>query len=110
MLAKCQEGSVPNMSPLIYRIPHCSVKILLKTKGAAREKKGAEQCLRDAGRRCHEKPCADHDTLDRALECAWLLPSSFSLLPPSLFFSALLHSNLRREQREERARRRKDRQ
>lgn len=40
---KCQEVIVQNMSLLICRIPHCSVKILFKS-GA--RKKVAKQCCR----------------------------------------------------------------
>lgn len=34
---QCQEASVPNMSPLIFRIPHCSVKILFKWQSCQKE-------------------------------------------------------------------------
>lgn len=48
-------------------------------------RKGAEQCC-GMQAIAAVKACADHDTLDQALECAWLLPPSFPFsLPPSLF-------------------------
>lgn len=46
--------------------------------------------------------CADGDTLDQTLECAWLCPPSFALPASPLPFSLLLQTILRRERREER--------
>lgn len=73
-------------------------------------RKGAEQCC-GMQAIAAVKACVNHDTLDQALECAWLLPPSFFLsLCPPLSFSSLLQTILLREQREERASRGKDRQ
>lgn len=66
-------------------------------ESAAREK-GAEQCC-GMQAIAAVKAYADHDTLDQALECAWLLPPSFPRCLP-LSFSLWLQTILRREQRE----------
>lgn len=54
--------------------------------------------------------CADGDTLDQALEFAWLHPPSFALPASSLSFSLLLQTILWWEQREDRPSRGKQRQ
>lgn len=84
-IIKCQEGSVPNMSPLICRIPHCSVKILFKRKCCQGER--GWTMLRDAGKRCLWKPMLImiHWTRPSNVLGAFLplcLPLSFSLLTP----------------------------
>lgn len=50
-------------------------------------RKGAEQCC-GMQAIAAVKACVNHDTLDQALECAWLLPPSSFLL--SFFLSAPL--------------------
>lgn len=64
-------------------------------------RKAAEQC-RGMQAMVALEACADGDTLDQTLECAWLCPPSFALPASPLSFSLLLQTILRREQREER--------
>lgn len=64
-------------------------------------RKAAEQC-RGTQAMVALEACADGDTLDQTLECAWLRPPSFALPASPLSFSLLLQTLLRRERREER--------
>lgn len=69
------------MSPLICRIPHCSVKILFKRKCCQGER--GWTMLRDAGNSCRESLCWSWYFGPGPWMC--LAPSSFlPALPPSL--------------------------
>lgn len=68
------------MSPLICSNSPLQCQNSVQTK-VLPGRKGAEQCC-GMQAIAAVKAYADHDTLDQALECAWLLPPSF---PPSLF-------------------------
>lgn len=75
------------MSLLIGVIPHCGVQILLKCKRCQKEKKKRVEQRHGMQPIAVMKADVDHDTLDQAVQCAWLALPSFS---PSFHISLTL--------------------